>query len=190
MSCTELETARLLLRAPRLEDAERHRCRSPMVWEVAKNLGRLPHRPRARRCARLRRPRRRRPGPACGTDFNFLILRKDDGALMGGIGLHLRAQGHFEFGYWLGQSFWKHGYATEAARRLVSFAFRDLKIERLVAGWYHDNPASGRVLAKLGCVMAGAEQRDCAARGHAVYCHLVTLTQADFAQTRKQAEAA
>jgi ribosomal-protein-alanine N-acetyltransferase len=187
MSCTELETARLLLRAPRLEDAEGI---VPLanVWEVAKNLGRLPH-PYALGDAQdfVAKATQAR---AAGTDFNFLILRKDDGALMGGIGLHLRAQGHFEFGYWLGQPFWKHGYATEAARRLVSFAFRDLKIERLVAGWYHDNPASGRVLAKLGCVMAGAEQRDCAARGHAVYCHLVTLTQADFAQTRKQAEAA
>ena len=32
----------------------------------------------------------------------------------------------FEFGYWLGKPFWGHGYATEAARRLVRFAFEEL----------------------------------------------------------------
>ncbi len=187
MSCSELETERLLLRAPRSEDAARI---VPLanVWEVAKNLGRLPH-PYVMADAEdfIARAGASR---AAGTDFNFMVTRKNDGALMGGAGLHLRARGNFELGYWFGQPFWGHGYASEAARRLVSFAFRDLKIERLIAGWYHDNPASGRVLAKLGCVMSGAEQRDCVARGHAVYCHIVTLTPTAFAATRKQTEAA
>jgi len=53
----------------------------------------------------------------------------------------------------------------------------------LIAGWFHDNPASGRVLAKLGCLPSGAEQRDCLARGHAVYCHMVALERADMART-------
>ena len=35
--------------------------------------------------------------------------------------------------------------------------------------------------------MSGAEQRDCLARGHAVYCHIVTLTRDGFAQSRKEA---
>jgi [ribosomal protein S5]-alanine N-acetyltransferase len=185
--CCELETERLLLRHPRAEDAQRI---VPLAgeWDVAKNLGRLPH-PYALADAEFFLAKAIE-GRAAGTDFNFAITRKADGAFMGGCGIHLRSGGQFEFGYWLGKPFWKQGYATEAARRLVSYGFQTLKIETLVAGWFHDNPDSGRVLEKLGCAMSGAESRDCAARGHAVYCHLVTLTREAFSQTRKQAEAA
>jgi RimJ/RimL family protein N-acetyltransferase len=184
MSCCELETERLLLRRPHAEDAA---AIVPLAgdWEVAKNLGRLPH-PYALADAEAFIARATE-GRAAGTDFNFAITRKDDGAFMGGCGVHLRQAGHFELGYWLGRPYWKNGYATEASRRLASFAFRELKIETLIAGWFHDNPASGRVLTKLGCVVTGSEQRDCAARGHAVYCHVVTLTREGFAQARKQA---
>jgi [ribosomal protein S5]-alanine N-acetyltransferase len=187
MSCCTLETERLLLRPPHAADI------APMLpligeWEVAKNLGRAPH-PYSQKDAEefLARNIEAR---AKGTDYTFAIQRKWDGVFMGACGVHMRPAGHFEFGYWLGKPFWRHGYATEAAKRLASFAFRELKIERITAGWFHDNPASGHVLEKLGCVAAGTEQRDCLARGHAVYCHVVSLTAADFARARKASEAA
>jgi RimJ/RimL family protein N-acetyltransferase len=187
MSCCILETERLLLRPPHAADIE------PMLpligdWEVAKNLGRVPH-PYSRADADefLAKTTVSR---ARGQDYSFAIQRKRDGVFMGVCGVHLRPGGHFEFGYWLGKPFWKHGYATEAAKRIASFAFRDLKIEQLKAGWFHDNPASGHVLEKIGCVPAGAEQRDCLARGHSVYCHVVSLAPADFARVRKASEAA
>lgn len=184
MSCNELESERLLLRNPRAEDAF---AIVPLAsdWDVAKNLGTMPH-PYTLEHAQTYLEKAK-AGRAEGTNFNYSILRKADGTYMGSCGLHLRESGNFELGYWLGKPFWKQGYATEAARRLASFAFRELKIEKLFAGWYHDNPDSGRVLEKLGCVLSGAEQRNCAARGHAVYCHLVTLTPDAFAQLRKQA---
>ena len=186
MSCCILESERLLLRPPHAADIP---AMLPLIgeWDVAKNLGRVPH-PYTLKDAEefLVRSAESR---ARGTDYGFSILRKTDGAFAGACGVHLREGGRFEIGYWLGRPFWKQGYATEAARRLASFAFRDLKIERLLAGWYHDNPASGRVLEKIGCVPAGAEQRDCLARGHAVYCHVVSLDAADFAR-QKKAEAA
>ncbi len=68
----------------------------------------------------------------------------------GCCGLHLRESGLFELGYWLGRPFWGHGYATEAARKLAGFAFSRLKATQLTAGYFHDNPASGRVLEKVG----------------------------------------
>jgi [ribosomal protein S5]-alanine N-acetyltransferase len=181
MSCCELESERLILRAPRAGDV------AAMVslandWDVAKNLGRLPHPYSAEDAMAFLANAMQ--GRARGDNFNFAIQRKVDGAYLGGCGLHLRESGNFEFGYWLGKPFWKQGYATEAARRLASHAFRELKIERLVAGWYHDNPASGHVLAKLGCQPSGAEQRNCLARGHTVYCHIVTLTREAFAQRK------
>jgi len=55
-----------------------------------------------------------------------------------------------ELGYWLGKPFWGFGYATTAARMIIQLAFEEMKIERLTAGHFTDNPASGRVLEKLG----------------------------------------
>jgi ribosomal-protein-alanine N-acetyltransferase len=177
----ELETDRLILRAPRAGDIA---AMVPLAndWDVAKNLGRLPH-PYSAEDA-MAYLANSTQGRARGDNFHFAITRKASGDFLGGCGLHLRPSGHFEFGYWLGKPYWAKGYATEAALRLASYAFRELKIDRLMAGWYHDNPASGRVLAKLGCVPSGAEQRDCLARGHTVYCHVVTLTRETFAQRK------
>ena len=115
-----------------------------------------------------------------GPQDAFAITRKDDGAYLGSVGLHKRDGEAFEFGYWLGKPFWGQGYATEAARRLIAFAFMELQLESLIAGFFHDNPASGHVLEKLGCMPDGTDQRECLARGHAVYCHKVVLTRDSF----------
>ena len=181
MTKCQMLTKRLLLRPPQSSDI------ADLValigdFDVAKNLARVPH-PYSEEDAKsfIARTVEQR---ATGTELAFAITRKSDNAYIGGCGLHLK-DGLFEFGYWLGKPFWGRGFATEAARRLVAYGFGNLKADRLVAGWYHDNPASGHVLEKLGCKPAGAEERDCLARGHAVYCHLVTLDRADFALTKR-----
>jgi [ribosomal protein S5]-alanine N-acetyltransferase len=176
MSCCILETGRLILRPPELSDLP-HMVPLVSDFEVSKNLGRVAH-PYTQEHARefYARAEAQR---ASGTDFNFAITRKDDRAYLGGCGLHLK-DGTFEMGYWLGKPYWGMGYATEAAKKLAGFAFHDLKATRLVAAWFHDNPASGRVLAKLGYEHYGSEPRDCLARGHQVYCHNVELRREKF----------
>ena len=178
---SRLETERLILRPPEAADIP---ALVPLIgdFEVARNLSRVPYpypesaaREFVARCAENR---------AAGTDFNYAITRRADGVFLGGCGVHLKETG-FEFGYWLGRPFWGHGFASEAARRLVAFAFEELEVPCLIAGWFHDNPASGRVLAKLGCVPNGAGQRDCLARGHAVYCHNVKLEREAFERTAR-----
>ena len=114
-----------------------------------------------------------------GEDYPFVILRKSDGAHLGGCGVHPARNA--EFGYWLGRPFWGQGYATEAACRLLRFAFGELDTDVLRASWFHDNPASGRVLEKLGCSADGDEHLDCLSRGTKVFCHKVMLTRAAFA---------
>jgi RimJ/RimL family protein N-acetyltransferase len=82
----------------------------------------------------------------------LIFLRTDDAPrLIGGIGLG-RMPNHEqpEFGYWLARPYWGRGYATEAGRALIANARESLRLKRLVAGHFLDNPASGRVLAKLG----------------------------------------
>ena len=172
-----LETKRLLLRVPAPFDV-------PEIvaligeFDVAKNLSRVPH-PYSEADARgwIEKMAEARFN---GTEYAFAITRKDDGAYLGSVGLHKRDGETFEFGYWLGKPFWKQGYATEAASRLIAFAFLELGLESVIAGYFHDNPASGHVLEKLGCLPDGSDQRDCLARGHAVYCHKVVLTRDNF----------
>ena len=55
-----------------------------------------------------------------------------------------------EMGYWIGKPFWGKGYCTEAARSLLSYAFQALELNRVCARYLKRNPASGRVLEKLG----------------------------------------
>jgi ribosomal-protein-alanine N-acetyltransferase len=180
MSGRILETERLLLRQPERRDIP---ALVPLAndYDVARNLSTLPHPYTVAHgeefVARVEEQR------ATGTDFNFAITRRSDDAYMGGCGVHVK-QGKFEFGYWLGKPFWKLGYATEAARRLVGFAFDELETESLWAGWYFDNPASGHVLEKLGCKPDGVAKRACMARGVEVDCHLVILGRGDFLRGR------
>lgn len=63
-----------------------------------------------------------------------------------GLGLH---EGQVELGYWIARDDWGRGYATEAARAVLKLA-RTLGHRRIVASHFEDNPASGRVLQKVG----------------------------------------
>ena len=82
---------------------------------------------------------------------SLLIFERTDGdpLLAGACGLGRRASGNVELGYWIARAHWGRGFATEAGRALVGIA-RALGISRLEASHFLDNPASGRVLEKLG----------------------------------------
>lgn len=79
----------------------------------------------------------------------FITLPTADGAkLVGSVGLGLD-DGEINLGYWIARPYWGQGYASEAARAVLSQA-RALGHRRIVAHHFTDNPASGRVLAKAG----------------------------------------
>ena len=111
-----------------------------------------------------------------GDNHPLLIFAHDRGLapeLIGGAGLHPANEERgceMEIGYWLTPSAWGRGYATEAARAVVDMARHALGRRRLVSGHFLDNPASGRVLRKLGFAQTGVEKRDCLARGEQVDC--------------------
>ena len=81
-----------------------------------------------------------------------LIFLRGDAApvLIGGIGIHDTPEGEVELGYWIARTHWGRGYASEAGRAVVGFAREALRLPRLVAGHFLDNPASGSVLRNLG----------------------------------------
>ena len=66
-----------------------------------------------------------------------------------------RAADGLEIGYWIGEPYWRHGYATEAAHALVDLAFRATAIEALNVSCRVINSASRRVIHKCGFQYAG-----------------------------------
>ncbi|WP_343527959.1 GNAT family N-acetyltransferase [Sphingomonas sp.] len=138
-------TPRLLLRPAWPEDA------TALVQAIG-------HEPIARMAARIPHPYTHDDAQSwlaqpCGpTEPRFLITALDRNGppeLIGGIGITRGDTGH-ELGYWLTPSAWGCGYATEAGHAVVGIARHALPISRLSAWHFADNPASGRVLAKLG----------------------------------------
>lgn len=93
----------------------------------------------------------------------FLIILRETGALIGGIGLH--GEPEAELGYWLARAYWGRGLATEAGRAMVALADASLRLPRLVSAHALDNPASGAVLRKLGFRPGGVVPRHSAGRG-------------------------
>ena len=84
------------------------------------------------------------------------------GEAAGGIGIELHTDVErvsAEIGYWLGESVWGRGIATEALRAVTAEAFRRFEITRLYALPFADHTASVRVLEKAGYVREGHLRR-------------------------------
>jgi RimJ/RimL family protein N-acetyltransferase len=96
----------------------------------------------------------------------FLITRARDAALVGCIGIdQTDAPGVIELGYWIARAHWGQGYATEAGSAVLGIA-RALGHDDVRASHFLDNPASGRVLRKLGFEPTGrVEERWSCGRG-------------------------
>lgn len=107
-------------------------------------------------------------------------IENSRGAFVGSVTLFRRGRGGWELGYYItpGQS--GKGYVTEAARALVAYGFYTLGFRRIKAGHHIDNPASARVLAKLGFAKTHQEMRLCLARGRKVRCNELILTRSAF----------
>jgi RimJ/RimL family protein N-acetyltransferase len=102
-----------------------------------------------------------------GTGVRVMIERSLDGAFLGWCGLSRWNPGHRSaaLGYCLPEAAWGHGYATEAARALLEWAFDTLDLNRVQAEVDTRNAASARVLEKLGFVGEGTLREDCVVDG-------------------------
>ena len=86
-----------------------------------------------------------------GSELRLGIVWRESGALCGGVGLRIEADHRrAELGYWIGVPYWGKGYATEASRALVDYGFGTLGLRRIFASHFANNPASARVLRKIG----------------------------------------
>lgn len=152
----ELFTPRLHLRCP-VEADSRSIIAIAGDWEVARRLGRVPH-------------------PYSPADFRFFmehVVEKEptwsmvirpSAELVGVIGLAPHGDGrHAELGYYVARERWGLGLATEAAQAVVRVALGVCGYVKLTSAYFDDNPASGRVLAKLGFKPVGRSNRPCLA---------------------------
>ncbi|MFC7869453.1 GNAT family N-acetyltransferase [Streptomyces murinus] len=90
--------------------------------------------------------------------WSWGILHKDD--LIGLISLRRRSPAMGTISYILREDSWGNGYATHAAHQVVIAAFTAAGLTRLEAMHHPDNPASGRVLTKVGFTRVGTSDRD------------------------------
>ena len=148
----EIKTERLVLRPLELSDAPAF-SQLASDYDIAKMTGSLPH-----------------PMPLYSAEFKIMSLRNrkqrglaypyaitlDGGELIGVMDLFRSApNAALEIGYWIGKPYWGQGLSTEAARAVITEARETLGVEALIAGAFADNPASLRVLEKLGFKQTG-----------------------------------
>ncbi len=93
---------------------------------------------------------------ASGKGAVWAITRRDVGGMIGAIELGIVAEHERgTLGYWVGVPYWGQGYMTEAAQRVLQYAFEERHLVNVVAQSFHTNPASGRVLEKIGMSREG-----------------------------------
>ncbi|HEY5610095.1 MAG TPA: GNAT family N-acetyltransferase [Thermoanaerobaculia bacterium] len=142
----ELSTPRLLLRTFDESDLD-GLTHLVGAREVASTTLEIPH-PYTREMAEawLRESREK---IASGESVSYAIVAESQ--LVGSVGLKVKADhARAELGYWIGLAYWGRGYATEAARAMLEYGFDVMGLNRIFAGYFPRNPASGRVLEKIG----------------------------------------
>jgi RimJ/RimL family protein N-acetyltransferase len=102
-----------------------------------------------------------------GTGARLAVDRVSDGTFIGWCSLNRWNPDYrsASLGYCFDDAAWGHGYATEAARMLLRWAFDTLDLNRVQAETDTRNVASARVLEKLGFVREGTLREDCVVNG-------------------------
>lgn len=86
----------------------------------------------------------------------FAVMLKGTRQLIGSVGLTTNTEfNNAELGYWISKEFRDHGFATEASARAIAYGFEELELKRIFAHYMVFNPASGKVMEKLGMKKEG-----------------------------------
>jgi len=113
------------------------------------------------------------------------FLVENNHAPIGMVGVEWRGQDTPELGYWLGVEYWGQGFATEAARAAIDFAFEEFDIEVLKSGARVANPASRNVLEKCGFQWSGVELHRFQSLGSSTPVDCFRLTRGVWASLKK-----
>ena len=107
----------------------------------------------------------------------WVVERKSDGAVMGRIGLiNPETWPGLEVGWTLGRPYWGHGYATEAAKASLRYAFLTQPVDEVISTIHPDNKASQSVAVKLG--ETKGSRIDIVLAGHVYTCDVWSISRA------------
>jgi 8-oxo-dGTP diphosphatase len=183
MTIPTLETPRLILRPLTPADAadvERY----VSDWDVARWTASIPHPYPPGAAAEWIAAFKENPEIVLG------IVDRGTERVVGCIGLEPGENaGSGEFGYWVAKPLWGRGYATEALRAYVAYAFRELALERVIAGAMPSNTGSIRVQEKAGFRKVGERMQKAPARGADIHVEVRVLDRADWERMQKQPSA-
>lgn len=146
-----LQTTRLFLRKPQLDDASAIFRAYGQDAEVTRYLMWRPHNDVGDADAAARRFLN---DWASKTQFCWLIFARDTGELAGSIAAR-KAENEMNLGFLLARSYWGRGFMAEAVAAVVHWAFSDPSISRIWAACDVENRASARVLEKTGFLLEG-----------------------------------
>jgi ribosomal-protein-alanine N-acetyltransferase len=116
--------------------------------------------------------------------YNWAITLKSTGQLIGWLGIgspsHPTIPGERDFGYALNRDFWGNGYMPEALGAVLRFEFETLKTPRIYGECELENPASARVMEKVGMQYEGLFLDDDSDECHryAIYPHQIDTSAA------------
>lgn len=144
-----IETERLILRKLRIEDAPCYYERLGSSAAVTEHMLWQPHRYFSESVASIEKALRRYEAGGC---YRWGIALREDDSIIGVMEL-LRfdeRENSCSFAYMLGEEFWGRGFATEALRAALEFAFSELHIAVVEVDHFAENAASGAVMRKAG----------------------------------------
>lgn len=88
--------------------------------------------------------------------YEFAVVLKEEDRIIGCISLsNISRNLHGEIGYWFGKEYWGEGYATEALKALIDYAFHVKGYHKVFAEHFLENPRSGKVMVKAGMEFEG-----------------------------------
>ena len=91
-----------------------------------------------------------------GERYAFAIVLREINELIGAIGMHINsADNRAEIGYWLGEDYRDKGIMTEAVKRIIRFGFDEVRLNKIFATCFTDNPSSEKVLQNAGMIKEG-----------------------------------
>jgi len=113
--------------------------------------------------------------------YNFAITDKTTGIQYGSISLsNNKAHKNGEIAYMIGEEYWGRGYATEALKALVHFAFTEKGYRKVWGRFFTSNPASGKVMEKIGMTQEGLQKAHVLKDGQPQDMMLYGLLKEDF----------
>jgi len=155
-----LETDRLVLRVPRLNEAESlaEAIGNP---EIVRYLSSVPWPYTTKHARQFIQKQRAEARKKKKSSHGFSIQLRGKSGIVGGIGFHDYDEFHrsAEIGYWLAEPLWRQGYMSEAVEAVLNYGFKELGLNRVTLRACVENKGSNAVARKFGFQLEGTSRK-------------------------------